>query len=204
MDLFQNSDKPDFLQIPVEHGLLIYYPEFIDKSASVRLMIRLQQEISWKQETIRIFGKSYLTPRLTAWYGEAGKLYSYSGLKLSPNPCTDSLLEIKSLIEDSVKLSFNSVLLNWYRGGNDSMGWHADDEKELGINPEIASLSLGETRTFRFRYKKNHRNSFGLPLENGSLLLMAGEIQHYWQHSLPRTAKRSCDRLNLTFRNIVD
>ncbi|NTW26433.1 MAG: alpha-ketoglutarate-dependent dioxygenase AlkB, partial [Lentimicrobium sp.] len=176
MNLFHNSDNPDFRQIPVEYGELTYYPEFIDKTVSEGLMIRLQQEILWKQETIRIFGKSYLTPRLTAWYGDEGKLYSYSGLKLLPNHWTDSLLEIKSLIEGAVGFGFNSVLLNWYRGGNDSMGWHSDDEKELGPDPVIASLSLGASRTFRFRRKKNHHNSFGLPLENGSLLLMAGEL----------------------------
>lgn len=117
MDLFQNTDIPDCRQIPVEDGVLTYYPHFIEEVVAQCLITRLQQEISWKQETIRIFGKSYLTPRLTAWYGNEGKFYRYSGLNLSPNRWTDSLLEIKSLIEGAVGFGFNSVLLNWYRGG---------------------------------------------------------------------------------------
>ncbi|MHC1776638.1 MAG: alpha-ketoglutarate-dependent dioxygenase AlkB [Lentimicrobium sp.] len=203
MVLFQNSDKPDFRQILVENGLLIYYSEFIDKSFCEDMILRLQREIYWKQETIRIFGKSYPTPRLTAWYGDEGKIYGYSGLKLSPNSWVDLLLELKLKIEISSGCSFNSVLLNWYRDGNDSMGWHSDDEKELGRNPVIASLSLGAPRMFRLRNKLDHKNSFGITLENGSLLLMADSLQHHWQHSLPRTTRPLGDRINLTFRMII-
>jgi alkylated DNA repair dioxygenase AlkB len=197
-------DTQHFRQIPVENGLLLYFPDLIGKPECDQLIPRLQNEISWKQETIRIFGKSYPTPRLTAWYGDEGKIYSYSGLRLSPNPWTEPLLELKVRIEAATGYQFNSVLLNWYRNGNDSMGWHADNEKELGTNPIIASLSLGAPRMFRLREIQNHKNSFGFTLENGSLLLMAGPLQHYWQHSLPRSTRLMDDRINLTFRMIVD
>lgn len=196
-------DSKYFRQILVENGLLLYFPDFIGKPECDRHILRLQNEIQWKQETFRIFGKTYPTPRLTAWHGDEGKGYSYSGLKLSPNPWTEPLLQIKIRIEAATGYLFNSVLLNWYRNGSDSMGWHADDEKELGTNPVIASLSLGAPRMFRFREIENHKNSFGLTLESGSLLLMAGPLQHYWQHSLPRSAKPMGDRINLTFRTIV-
>lgn len=197
-------DNQHLRQIPVENGLLLYFPDFISMSECDQHRLRLQKEINWKQETIRIFGKSYPTPRLTAWYGDEGKTYSYSGLKLSPNAWTESLLEFKAGIEIATNYKFNSVLLNWYRDGSDSMGWHADNEKELGLNPIIASLSLGAPRMFRLREIENHKNRFGLTLENGSLLLMAGSFQHYWQHSLPRSARPMGDRINLTFRKIVD
>lgn len=197
-------ENAKYRQIPIENGLLLYFPDFLGKSESDRFLIRLKQEILWKQETIRIFGKSYPTPRLTAWYGDEGKIYSYSGLKLSPNNWIDFLQVLKSRIEISSGYSFNSVLLNWYRDGNDSMGWHSDDEKELGTNPVIASLSLGAPRMFRFRNIQDHKNSFGITLENGSMLLMAGPLQHQWQHSLPRTKRPMGDRINLTFRTIVD
>ncbi|MBK6964661.1 MAG: alpha-ketoglutarate-dependent dioxygenase AlkB [Bacteroidales bacterium] len=193
-----------YRQIPIDNGLLLYFPEILDKSESDRFMHRMKQEIQWKQETIRIFGKSYPTPRLTAWYGDEGKDYSYSGLKLSPNKWVDFLVELKSKIEISCGFGFNSVLLNWYRDGNDSMGWHSDDEKELGRNPVIASLSLGAPRLFRLRNKHDHKKSIGIVLENGSLLLMADSLQHHWQHSLPRTTRPIVDRINLTFRAIID
>lgn len=194
----------NFRQIPVENGMLLYFPDFLDKSESGKFLIRLREEIQWKQEIIRIFGKSHPTPRLTAWYGDEGKTYSYSGLKLSPNAWTEPLSELKTRIEDATRYTFNSVLLNWYRDGSDSMGWHADDEKELGRNPVISSLSLGDSRMFRMRETQNHKNSFGLTLENGSLLLMAGAFQHHWQHSLPRSSRPIGERINLTFRMIVD
>jgi alkylated DNA repair dioxygenase AlkB len=194
----------NYRQIPIDNGLLLYFPGFLDKSESDRFMRRMKQEIQWKQETIRIFGKSYPTPRLTAWYGDEGIDYSYSGLKLSPNNWVDFLLELKSKIEISSGFSFNSVLLNWYRDGKDSMGWHSDDERELGRNPVIASLSLGAPRMFRFRSKNDHKNSFGITLEDASLLLMADSLQHHWQHSLPRTTWPMGDRINLTFRMIIE
>lgn len=203
MGLFEHPDGSVFQQIPVSDGLFFYAPEFLGKLDSEKYISLLRQEIEWKQEKIRIFGKSFLTPRLTAWIGDEGKVYCYSGLRLHPGPWTATLLELRTIIEQATNCSFNSVLLNLYRNEKDSMGWHADDEKELGVNPAIASLSLGSPRIFRLRNKFNHRKSFGITLANGSLLLMAGELQHHWQHCLPRSLKPMNERINLTFRKIV-
>jgi alkylated DNA repair dioxygenase AlkB len=151
-----------------------------------------------------MFGKLLAQPRLTAWYGSAGTNYSYSGLNLVPEPFSKELLTLKAKIEQVGSTQFNSVLLNLYRNENDSMGWHADDEKELGINPIIASLSLGQTRKFQVKHKLTKNLNLNLLLTHGSLLLMRGEMQHYWQHAIPKS-KNSCDqRINLTFRNILE
>ena len=200
-DLFPEFPQP--VSIPLENGLLTFFPAFLNPADSEQYISKLKNEINWKQENIRIFGKSYLTPRLTAWYGDAGAAYSYSGLKLSPEPWTPLLIQLRDMIVAATGFRFNSVLLNWYRDGNDSMGWHADDEKELGINPLIASLSLGQERDFRFRRKDNHRKVFKVKLANGSLLVMGGSIQHFWQHALPKSAVIKNERINLTFRMIM-
>jgi alkylated DNA repair dioxygenase AlkB len=189
--------------IPVKDGKLIYLPGFIDERTSEILIDNLRKEIIWKQETLKIFGRQHLTPRLTAWYGDPGMTYSYSGLKLQPVEWTHTLQEVKKQIEQKLYFTFNSVLLNWYRNGNDSMGWHADDEKELGKNPVIASLSLGQSRFLHFRRKDNHKDSFKILLENGSLLIMSETLQHYWQHALPKSTKPMGERMNLTFRTIL-
>lgn len=201
--MIQFPDDKNSRQIPVADGLLIYSPCFLVQSESDNFKSILQKEIVWKQEKIRIFGKTYLTPRLTSWIGDEGKTYCYSGLKLNPNPWTEVLHEMKTKIESATNHRFNTVLLNLYRNGNDCMGWHSDDEKELGGNPVIASLSLGDPRIFRFRNKLNHKNNFSLTLAHGSLLLMAGALQHHWQHCLPRTSKPKVERINLTFRTIL-
>lgn len=188
--------------IQVDGGDLLYIPDFLEPEESISVIENLRQEIAWKQETISLFGKQYLTPRLTAWYGDPGAAYSYSGLKLQPEAWTKTLLLLKQKAEIAAGCSFNSVLLNWYRQGADSMGWHADDEKELGKNPVIGSISLGAKRTMRFRRKDNHRTTFKTELSNGSLLIMQGEIQHYWQHAIPKSLAVKEDRINLTFRKI--
>lgn len=192
-----------FREIPVINGVLRLADSFYSVSEAGMLLQKLRDEVFWQQESIRIFGKSYAVPRLVAWVGDEGKAYRYSGISHDPLPWTATLSAIRQKIEAATGSHFNTVLLNWYRNGNDSMGWHADDEPELGSNPVIASLSLGETRMFRFRQTDNHRNSFGFPLENGSLLLMAGALQHHWQHCIPKSAKPMGDRINLTFRAIV-
>ncbi len=199
-DLFSESPQP--VSLPLDNGILTYYPAFLHPLDCGHYIGKLKDEISWKQESIRIFGKSYLTPRLTAWYGDAGAVYSYSRLKLSPEPWSPALAQLRDMIIAVNGSRFNSVLLNWYRDGNDSMGWHADDEKELGVNPVIASLSLGQERDFRFRRKDNHRDTFNVKLANGSLLVMGGAIQHFWQHALPRSVRPLSERINLTFRLI--
>jgi len=150
-----------------------------------------------------MFGKKHKIPRLQAWYADTDKDYSYSGIKLKNNDWDEKLLEIKSKIENQTQLSFNSVLANLYRDGADSNGWHSDDEKELGRNPVIASLSLGEPRFFHLRRKADRKNKQKILLENGSLLVMKGAMQHFWQHQIAKTKKQKKARINLTFRYII-
>jgi alkylated DNA repair dioxygenase AlkB len=187
-----------------QHGELYLLPNFLNTEDADAAYEWLLQNIKWKQYHIKMFGKLLAQPRLTAWYGSAGTNYSYSGLNLVPEPFSKELLTLKAKIEQVGSTQFNSVLLNLYRNENDSMGWHADDEKELGINPIIASLSLGQTRKFQVKHKLTKNLNLNLLLTHGSLLLMRGEMQHYWQHAIPKS-KNSCDqRINLTFRNISE
>lgn len=159
------------------------------------------KNILWKQDFINIFGKKPL-PRLTSWYGDEGKYYSYSGIGSLSNPWNKGLYHIKSKIEEVAKIHFNSVLLNWYRDGTDYLNWHADDEKELGKNPIIASVNFGETRDFVIRKNNDVTKKIIIPLEHGSLLIMRGELQHFWQHSVPKRLNIEFSRINLTFRSI--
>lgn len=161
----------------------------------------LQQSINWQQEEITIVGKKVLVPRLVSWYGEKGASYTYSGVTHSPLPWNDVLLAIKANIEIFSSFSFNSVLANLYRNGNDSMGWHADKEKGLGNNPAIASLSLGEQRLFKLRHNKTGK-TIDINLAHGDLLLMSGALQHHWRHCVPKTKQQKKTRINLTFRKI--
>jgi alkylated DNA repair dioxygenase AlkB len=170
---------------------------------SNRYLSALQYDIAWKQEAIKIFGKEVLQPRLTAWYGDENKTYRYSGLTMKPLPWTDTLLQIKERVEHASSYRFNSVLLNFYRDGQDSMGWHRDNEKELGENPVIASVSFGAERKFQFRHYKDQKTIISLVLNHGSLLLMSGATQSCWQHRLPKSSIMQTPRINLTFRNII-
>lgn len=196
-------------QIP--NGNLWYNPHFLPTNQANNLFTYLQSDknIAWRQDTIRMFGRQVLTPRLSAWYGNEGASYTYSGLQLQPNAWTAELLALKQAIEtvieteSVVQASFNSVLLNFYRNGQDSMGWHADDEPELGNMPTIASVSLGGDRRFLLRAKDNHSQKHEIVLSNGSLLIMSGNTQHYWQHAIPKTLRPTNARINLTFRQIV-
>jgi alkylated DNA repair dioxygenase AlkB len=143
-------------------------------------------------------------PRLTAFYGDVQKPYSYSGIVMTPVEWNEELLFIKEKIETAINIHFTSVLLNFYRDGKDSMGWHADDEKELGENPVIASVSFGETRVFQMKHRKRKDvTKRNIPLTNGSLLLMQGTTQHFWLHQIPKTTKQLSPRINLTFRVIL-
>lgn len=159
--------------------------------------------IRWKQDSIRMYGKTIPLPRLTSWYGDPGKAYMYSGIKTGPNEWNKGLLYLKNKVEKSAQTRFNSVLLNWYRNGEDSVSWHADDEKELGKNPIIASLNFGETRDFIIRKNDDHSKKITIPLKHGTCLIMRGEIQHFWQHSVPKRKKIKGSRFNLTFRRIA-
>ena len=181
---------------------IIYYPKFFDKEQSDLIYTELLQDIAWQQDNITVFGKTHPQPRLTALYGNEGKPYSYSNIKMQPH-CWNTLLQkIKYLIEETTGCQFTTVLLNQYRDGKDSNGWHADNEKELGTNPTIASLSFGAERVFQLKHNTIADAKKSIVLEHGSLLLMKGSTQHFWKHQIPKTAKPIRNRINLTFRSI--
>jgi alkylated DNA repair dioxygenase AlkB len=179
-------------------GLLRYEEGFFDRHEADRLFETLRLTVSWRQEVSR--GKPF--PRLTAWYADPGFTYSYSGVTHQPEPWTPELQEIRRRVEAASGADFNSLLLNYYRTGQDSIGFHADDEPELGRNPVIASVSFGAVRDFILKHKKT-RQKLTLPLAHGSLLIMAGTCQHFWIHSLPKRAGDIDQRINLTFRRII-
>jgi len=180
---------------------LQYVNNFITHKESRALINLWTEELDWEQSTIQIFGKRVSIPRLNCWYGDHA--YTYSGTRFEPKPMPPKLLKIKDRVERFSQLSFNSVLVNWYRDGQDCMGWHSDDEQSLGTHPQIASISLGDPRRFSLREKDNKSNQYKLQLEDGSLLLMLGDTQTLWQHALPKTKTSQHSRLNLTFRKIV-
>lgn len=184
-------------------GEVYFYPELFTAAESDRLFATLVSSIEWKQEPVFIMGKSILQPRLTAWYGDDDKPYSYSGITMSPHAWTPALLEIKTRIEAVADVTFTSVLLNFYRDGKDSMGYHRDNEKELGINPVIGSVSFGSPRNFLMKHYKKKTLTQKITLTHGSFLLMKGATQHHWMHSIPKQATITAGRINLTFRVII-
>ncbi len=187
--------------LPID-GETHYFSEFFRKAEADQFLEKLKTHIEWKQEPIKIFGKSIMQPRLTALYGDIGKPYGYSGIIMQPLVWTDFLLEIKNRVEEKSKTNFTHVLLNYYRDGKDSMGWHRDNEAVLGPNPTIASVSFGESREFQIRHYGEKKLKLKLILEHGSLLIMSGRSQHHWEHQIPKTAKQMGPRINLTFRKI--
>ena len=190
-------------RLPLADGELLFWPRVDLGGDEDELMCRLIADGDWRQERITVYGKPCLQPRLSAWYGD--RAYRYSGIRLEPAPLSPLLAELKRRIEVLTASSFNSVLLNYYRDHNDSMGMHADDERELGPQPVIASLSLGATREFRLKHRHDRdRPAIRLPLPSGSLLLMRGDTQQYWKHGIARQRSACGARLNLTFRRIVD
>jgi alkylated DNA repair dioxygenase AlkB len=158
--------------------------------------------IGWHHDAIRMYGKDVFLPRYSAWHGDSDKPYTYSGLTLNPKPWNPVLLEIKQKIEFPSSAEFNSVLLNWYRDGSDYIGWHADAERELGKNPIIGSVNFGATRTFQIRRIDDETEKVSFPLSHGTVLIMMGELQHFWHHSVPKEKKVTRSRINLTFRKI--
>lgn len=183
-------------------GEVILYPFLFSSTESDQLFLDLNDSVKWKQDIIHLFGKTMPLPRLTAWYGDEGKSYTYSGIEQHPEPWNPTLTSIKSKVEEISEVTFNSVLINLYRNGKDSVSWHSDDEPELGKNPIIASVSFGATRRFSLKHKTSKKDKIDLDLPNGSLLLMKGETQHYWQHQIPKNYKLLDRRINLTFRVI--
>ncbi|WP_282017574.1 alpha-ketoglutarate-dependent dioxygenase AlkB family protein [Salegentibacter mishustinae] len=181
---------------------LEYFPNFLNKEKADLLLEKLLKEVPWQQQNIKLFGKEIPQPRLTAFYAEQGISYTYSGLQLKPNSFSTELWELKQKTQELSGFDFNTCLANLYRHGNDSMGWHADDEKVLGKNPVIASISLGGIRRFQFKHKTNKDLKESIELQHGSLLIMKGSMQHFWKHQLPKTKKEVAPRINLTFRKI--
>ena len=180
-------------------GAAILFEKLFTQQESDDIYNELVAHIEWKQEPIKMFGKMVMQPRLTACYGE--KSVAYSGITMEVYSWTKELLVIKARVEEQTETRFNSVLLNYYRDGNDSMGWHRDNERELGESPTIASVSFGATRKFQMRTYKDKSDLVSVGLTPGSLLLMQGESQHVWEHCLPKT-KHAGGRVNLTFRSI--
>jgi alkylated DNA repair dioxygenase AlkB len=196
-----------FQQVPIVLDLadaeISYFPFFFEKKEADYYFMELKNKIPWQQDDIKVFGKVYPQPRLTALFGNQGKPYSYSNINMQPHPWSPLLNSIKLQVENISKTTFTTVLLNYYRDGKDSNGWHADNEKELGNNPVIASVSFGAERNFQLKHNSNKQLKKSIMLEHGSVLLMKGETQHYWKHQIPKTAKPTAERINLTFRVLL-
>jgi alkylated DNA repair dioxygenase AlkB len=174
------------------------------RQPDAEILRRLIAEVAWRQEEIILWGRKIHQPRLTAWYGDPGQTYAYSGIQLDPLPWTPTLLDIKTRVEEASRSRFNSVLLNYYRDERDGIGFHSDDEPELGKCPVIASLSLGEERTFILKHKASKSaRPVHIQLASGSLLLMRGDTQHCWRHGILKETRRCGPRVNLTFRTII-
>ncbi len=178
------------------------YREYLSSEEADSIFHRAKQEILWKTEEIKIFGKTYPQPRLISWIADQGIEYSYSGKKYHPNPWPDFLDDIRRNIHQDFQIKLNSVLCNFYRDGNDKMGWHSDNEKELGPEPNIASLSLGVTRDFKIKMKSSGQIET-IELNHGDLLLMKGKAQENFSHALPPRKKVREARINFTFRQIL-
>jgi alkylated DNA repair dioxygenase AlkB len=204
ISLFDATDGGEHIKL--KDASLSYFAEFCAPAMADELFHLLKTETPWRQEQIQIAGLARQQPRLSAWYGDTEASYTYSGLHLRPLAWSETLLRVKHEIElcnpSLLPLSFNSVLLNYYRDQHDSMGWHSDDEPELGPQPVIASLSLGCNRVFALKHKHHKGLQYKIPLAHGSLLIMAGDTQKHWLHAIAKE-KETCEpRINLTFRTI--
>ena len=193
---------PEKFNLKLPNAELTYFPNFFTKKNADIFFQQLRTEIPWRQDNITVFGKTHKQPRLTALYSQNSKTYTYSGITMEPLLFSTTLKTILTKIVEETARTFTTVLLNLYRDGSDSNGWHADDEKELGINPVIASISLGSERFFHFKHKKQKELRYNLLLKHGSLLIMEGEMQHYWLHQIPKSKQVIGERINLTFRTI--
>ena len=201
-DLFGATEELE--RIPMQDAEVYYQPQLPLAEPDNVAMRHLIDEVPWRAETVVVWGKTFPQPRLIAWYGDPGKDYTYSGIRLDPLPWTQALLAIKRSVEAVAGNYFNSVLLNYYRDHRDSMGLHSDDEPELGERPIIASFSLGEERTLIFKHKtKRDMKPVRLRLESGSLLLMKGQTQRHWKHRINKETRPHGPRVNLTFRSVL-
>jgi alkylated DNA repair dioxygenase AlkB len=182
---------------------VVLYPSFFPAEIATKLFETLRYEIAWRQDDIRLFGRKIAQPRLTAWHGDPERCYTYSGLTMRPEPWTPTLDQIRHAVENASDDQFNSVLLNLYRNERDSNAWHSDDERELGSQPTIASVSLGAMRRFQFRHKTERERRLSMDLSHGDLLIMRADTQRNWQHQLPKSTRPCGERINLTFRRIL-
>jgi alkylated DNA repair dioxygenase AlkB len=202
-DLPEVTPKASAETLSMPDAEVVFYRNFFSTTEGDMLFEQLLRETKWRQDKIKYYGKEMNLPRLTAWHGEKGTAYTYSNIQMNPDPWTQTLLYIKEKVEGVAKANFNSVLLNLYRDGKDSVSWHRDNEPELGKNPVIASLSFGATRPFQLKHKLDKDMSkVSLDLSHGSLLIMQGATQEFWLHQIPKTSKPVGQRLNLTFRYI--
>ncbi|NRB58838.1 MAG: alpha-ketoglutarate-dependent dioxygenase AlkB [Winogradskyella sp.] len=199
MELF-SQEKEQFV---LPNAELIYVSNFFSKQESDGFFNTINHQTNWHHDDIKVFGKTYKQPRLTALFGDNQQPYSYSNITMYPEPFTTTLKTIKNKVEVYAKHHFNTLLINLYRDGNDSNGWHADNEKELGQNPVIASVSFGEERPFHFKHRSIKEERYKINLSHGSLLLMKGEMQHFWLHQIAKTKKKVEPRINLTFRTLI-
>ena len=189
-------------RIDIDGGDLRLRGDYLGPEEADRLLRSLRNTVPWQSDTVRVFGREHPIPRLHQWYGDAGTDYRWSGLTMSPLAWTPELDDLRRRLEQDLDCRFNSALANLYRDGNDSMGWHADNEAELGPAPLIASVSLGAGRDLQLRRAGETRTHTTVPLTHGSLLVMAGDTQRNWQHALPRRRRVRQPRINLTFRLI--
>ncbi len=199
--LFEDINKKHVFDLP--DADIILYNKFFSRETSDELFQSLKDTIQWQQDQIKFYGKEFNVPRLTALYGDKNKSYSYSGIQMHPHEWNQDLLFIKKHIEKVTNVAFSSCLLNYYRDGKDSNDWHQDNEKVLGVNPIIASVSFGETRPFQLKHmSRTDLKKIDIPLSHGSFLLMKGTTQHFWKHKIPKTTRNISERINLTFRVI--
>ncbi len=192
---------PTELNLLPSDGEAYLVNDALSPAEAERYLDLLRDRIDWRQESARLMGRSIQIPRLSAWYGTAG--YCYSGIMHALQPLTEELQELQAVVEGLAGLSFNGVLLNLYRDGQDSVGWHADNEPGLGPEPVIASLSLGGVRRFQLKHRTDRTGRVALDLPHGSCLIMRGKTQQCWLHQLPKTRAPVGPRINLTFRRMV-
>ena len=190
------------LDLPLADASLLMDPAWLPASRADALLAELREGLDWEVHRIRMFGRLVDSPRLSSWIGDPEASYVYSGIRFEPRPWHPSLLQLRRELQALLGVDFNSVLANRYRDGRDAMGWHSDDERELGVCPVIASISLGATRRFAFKHRREPARKLRLDLAHGSLLVMRGDTQSNYRHALPRTARAVSDRINLTFRRI--
>lgn len=200
---FKSTKHEGFVKALEPDGLLDYRPGWLAGDQADAFCRCLAEQIAWQSRTITLFGRTMLQPRLLCFMGDAGVHYRYSNDNYRACAWHPAVLELKQRLQRELDAEFNSVLLNLYRNGRDSMGWHSDDEPELGRNPMIASVSLGAVRRFVLRPVRDRSKRLELAPAHGSLIVMSGDLQHHWQHQVPRTAAAVGARINLTFRRIA-